>query len=114
MQDHGINPDIAEKSYENIFTSSLLRSLRRGEEYKYAIVYYDKYGRRTDVLNLGEITVPDYAEDVPFTISNNTLVAKPKGIKITIPVPTNEIDDKFDAKDIVGCQIVRRSAAEVY
>jgi hypothetical protein len=49
LKDRNINPQIAINSYNNIFTSSLLRSLRRGEDYQYGIVYYDKYGRRSNV-----------------------------------------------------------------
>lgn len=110
LEERGINSDLARSSYDNMFTSSLLRSLRRGEEYKYAIVYYDKYGRRTDVLPLDTVSVPDYKNDVPFELGS-TLTAKPIGVKFDIPTP---IADNLDPNDIVGCQIVRRSAADVY
>ena len=73
LEEHGVNPSLADKSYEDIFTSSLLRSLRRGETYKYAIVYYDKYGRRTDVLNLGDIEVPEYKDNTPFVLRQTYL-----------------------------------------
>jgi hypothetical protein len=49
FKDRNINPNEAKDTYNNIFTSSLLRSLRRGETYKYGTVFYDKYGRRSDV-----------------------------------------------------------------
>jgi hypothetical protein len=52
FEERNINPSLPKNTYNNIFTSSLLRSLRRGESYKYGIVYYDKYGRRTNVLKL--------------------------------------------------------------
>jgi len=106
---------LADKSYEDIFTSSLLRSLRRGEEYRYAIIYYDKYGRRTDVLDLGKKTVKEYVENVPFEIKNGKLVAKPVGAKITIPVPVSiGTDSTLKREDIIGCQIVRRNSSDVY
>jgi len=57
FEDRDINPNLATSTYNNIFTSSLLRSLRRGETYKYGIVYYDSHGRRSDVHNLGTIDV---------------------------------------------------------
>ena len=38
--------------YDEIFTSSLLRSLRRDEDYRYGIVYYDIYGRHSSVYTL--------------------------------------------------------------
>ena len=105
-----MNPSLADKSDEDIFTSSLLRSLRRGETYKYAIVYYDKYGRRTDVLNLGDIEVPEYKDNTPFAIDGNKLVAKPIGVKIDIPTPSG-IDD---LSSIIGCQRVRRNSSDIY
>ena len=45
-------------NYNDIFTSSLLRSLRRDEVYRYGIVLYDKYGRRSDVLHMADVRVP--------------------------------------------------------
>ena len=115
LREHGINPSLADKSYEDIFTSSLLRSLRRGEEYRYAIVYYDKYGRRTDVLDLGKKNIQEYTQNIPFEIKDGKLIAKPIGAKITIPVPISTGDNStLKVNDIIGCQIVRRSAAEVY
>ena len=106
LQQRGINPDDVTASYTNIITSSLLRSLRRGEKYKYAIIFYDKYGRRTEVMNLGEIDTPEYEESRPFTCTDK-LVAHPIGVNIKIPQITN-------ASDIIGCQIVRRSSSDIY
>lgn len=106
LKQRGINPQDVTASYNNIITSSLLRSLRRGETYKYAIVFYDKYGRRTDVANLGEIETPDYDESRPFTCTDK-LLAHPIGVDIKIPQISN-------AEDIIGCQIVRRSSSDVY
>jgi hypothetical protein len=90
-----------------MFTSSLLRSLRRGETYKYAIVYYDKYGRRSDVQPLGKITIPEIDDNNPTFVCTDKLIANPVGVKIRIPTPNN-------ASDIIGCQIVRRSSSEIY
>ena len=106
LQQRGINPNDVTASYTNIITSSLLRSLRRGEIYKYAIIFYDKYGRRTEVMNLGEIDTPEYEESRPFTCTDK-LVAHPIGVNIKIPQITN-------ASDIIGCQIVRRSSSDIY
>lgn len=115
LRQRGINPQNVKASYKDIITSSLLRSLRRGESYKYAIVFYDKYGRRTDVLPLGDAEVPEYGDNSlaqPFTYSNNQLTAHPCGVNIKIP----QIIDKDEhlVKDIVGCQIVRRSSSDIY
>ena len=111
-----INNTLPYNTYNDIFTSSLLRSLRRGEEYKYAIVYYDKYGRRSDVISLGSKTVDEIntaiSNSVPFKIENNKLFAQPIGVKINIPTPKDSNGDPIP--DIIGCQIVRRSSSEIY
>lgn len=112
----GINNTLPYNTYNDIFTSSLLRSLRRGEEYKYAIVYYDKYGRRSDVLSLGSKQVDEIdintPNSVPFKIENDKLFAQPIGVKINVPTPKDS--DGNPIPDIIGCQIVRRSSSEVY
>jgi len=100
-----INNTLPYNTYNDIFTSSLLRSLRRGEEYKYAIVYYDKYGRRSDVISLGSKTVDEIntaiSNSVPFKIENNKLFAQPIGVKINIPTPKDSNGDPIP--DIIGC-----------
>ena len=120
LQQRGINPDKVKASYKDIITSSLLRSLRRGEEYKYAIVFYDKYGRRTDVLPLGDIHVPEYGLSglgQPFTYNHppygtSQVIAHPCGVNIKIPQIKDENNNLVEG--IVGCQIVRRSSADIY
>lgn len=109
---HGVNPNNIVSSYNDMFTSSMLRSLRRGEQYKYAIVYYDKYGRRTDVKEIGIANVEEIQQSKPFTIKNGKLIAHPIGVKITIPQPVDK--NGQIAQDIIGCQIVRRSSSELY
>lgn len=109
INQRGVNPSLADASYNNIITSSLLRSLRRGETYRYGVVFYDKYGRRSDVINIGDVVTPTVNQNVPFEVSNNRAIARPIGVKIKVPQPVGS-----DAKNIVGCQIVRRSSSEVY
>jgi hypothetical protein len=76
-------------TYNDNITSSLLRSLRRGgETYKYGIVFYDEFGRRTDVQSIGDYVTPEYTEDngMPFTLTEDgKLIANPLGVKINIP-----------------------------
>lgn len=123
LKQRGINPgnssdgwNVAD-NYNNIFTSSLLRSLRREENYKYAIIFYDKYGRRSDVQPIqsgdGTIYIPGVAEsrDI-FEYSDSTVKARPVGLKIDIPSITG--DEDFDLSTIIGCQIVRRSSSDIY
>ena len=94
MEDRNINSTLAKNSYNDIFTSSLLRSLRRGETYKYGIVYYDSLGRRSDVLSLGDIETETIIPNTPssffesvFDSTENkvTTNAIPIGVKITLP-----------------------------
>lgn len=107
LQDRNVNTDVIKNSYNNIFTSSLLRSLRRGEEYVYGIVYYDKYGRHTNVHEMTGVSIPEISTQEPsFQIENQKLVANVYGVKITLPQP--------DMDNIIGCQIVRRSSKPIY
>lgn len=109
LQERGINPNIVKASYNDMITSSLLRSLRRGEKYKYGLVFYDDKGRRTDVISLDEIKVSDYNTSRPFEFVGGNLVARPIGVTIPIPTLTGT-----DSGNIVGCQVIRRSSSEIY
>lgn len=113
LQERDINPDIVKSSYNDIFTSSLLRSLRRGETYKYAIVFYDDKGRRTDVINLCDVEMFDYRQSKPFQLVNyqgrKRLVAVPCGVKLKIPKLKN-----LNGANIIGCQVIRRSSSDIY
>lgn len=113
FENRGINSNLPKSTYNNLFASSLLRSLRRGEEYKYGIVYYDDKGRRSDVIPIGNVKVGKIGVDInPFTIEGGKLIANPIGVKITLPQPKNKYGNIYP--NIVGCQIVRRSSSEIY
>lgn len=45
--------------WENPFTNYAIKSLQRGEIYRYGIVLYDKYGYASDVQFVADIRVPD-------------------------------------------------------
>lgn len=107
--ERGVNSEIVKASYNDMITSSLLRSLRRGEKYKYALVFYDNKGRRTDVISLDEISITKYEMSRPFEYSNGKLLAHPIGVKIQLPTLIGE-----GVSDIIGCQVIRRSSSEVY
>ena len=110
LDERMVNKDAVQATYNNIFTSSLLRSLRRGERYKYGIVYYDKYGRRSDVQNLGAIDIPEISDDATFYVdTDGKLIARPLGVQITLPQIIGA-----NPEDIIGCQVVRRSSSNVY
>ena len=110
ITDRGINPQIVRNTYNDIFTSSLFRSLRRGETYDYGIVYYDKYGRRSDVIQIGTVDTSNANENILWN-DNGDLYAMPIGIKIQLPQP--KVGGVL-IEDIIGCQIVRRSSKNIY
>ena len=91
-------------TYNNLFASSLLRSLRRGETYQYGVVYYNKYGARSDAfkiengLNVDDLITTKYV--------NGTLYAYPIGARFNITIP--------EGKDIIGYQIVRCQKTSEY
>lgn len=118
--DRSVNSSIIKNSYNDIFTSSLLRSLRRGEDYVYGIVYYDKYGRHSNVHEITSgvsvpkinISSPGSGMTIPIAqIDNQKLVANIYGVNITLPQP---IVKGIKAEGIIGCQIVRRSSKSIY
>lgn len=112
IKSRNINPNIVKNTYDDIFTSSLVRSLRRGETYKYGIVFYDKYGRRSDVQPLGDVNVQNIKDNNSFTVDSDGKVnARPIGIKIQLPTP--KINGKVEDY-LIGCQIVRRSSKDIY
>jgi len=120
LKDRNVNPDIVTSSYNDVFTSSLLRSLRRGESYEYGIVYYNKYGAHSNVLPITEnsVVVPEiYDSGAQLTkIQDSKLYAVPYGVKITLPQPqTKDENGNYTyVSDIIGCQIVRRSSKDIY
>lgn len=61
FQQHGILAD-QNISYDDMFTSSMLRSLRRDEVYRYGIVLYDKSGKKSDVYWIADIRTPSNSE----------------------------------------------------
>lgn len=61
LEQHGIKTN-CNLSYSDLFTSSMFRSLRRDETYRYGIVLYDNNGRRSDVQWIGDIRTPSESE----------------------------------------------------
>lgn len=103
FKQNGIECDIS-LEYDNIFTSSLLRSLRRGEVYRYGIVFYDEHGNRSDTLWIADIRTPDI-NIYPITkIKDGKLYARPIGIEFKVTKPTKE---QTGGRNIVAYQIVR-------
>ncbi len=117
LADRNINVDSVKCNYDDMFTSSLLRSLRQGEEYKYGIVYYDSFGRRSDVIPVGEVTVdlgPTTTKETDQQSGDVSVVtANVYGVCIKLPQPKYKVSRKL-VENIVGCQIVRRSSKSMY
>ena len=97
-------------SYEDMFGSSLLRSLRRDEYYRYGVVYYDKYGARSEVYR---ITTGEGENKTDLYVPNNdlwyedgdTIMAKNAAAKFKIHKPS---------EDVIGFQIVRCAKTDEY
>lgn len=90
-------------SYDSIITSSMFRSLKRDEVYRYGIVFYDEHGRRSQTKWIADIRVPDFIETTKIT--EGCLFAAPIGI---------QFDVKSMPKGAVSYQIVRCSKEDQY
>lgn len=58
--------------YDDIFTSSIFRTLKRDEVYRYGIVLYDKSGRRSDVQWIADVKTPSEKEFSSTTTSSTS------------------------------------------
>ena len=61
---------VCNEGYNNIFISSLFRTLMPGETYRYGIVFYTKEGKRSNVHWIADIKAPDILEDIYTTNSD--------------------------------------------
>ena len=87
-------------TYMNPYVSYCLKSLRRGETYRYGIIFYDKYNNATAVKHLCDITVPGCDKIPAFKYEDDTLYVCPIGIRFkNINIPQNS--------NIVSYEIVR-------
>jgi len=95
-------------TYTNPYVSYALKSLRRGETYRYGIILYDKYGNASAVKHIGDIKAPDFNEIPPFSnfesanisAENSSLHVFPLGIRF-------HVDTSDLPQDIVSYEIVR-------
>lgn len=71
--DHNIFAE-SKLEYNDIFTSSTFRSLRRDEVYRYGIVLYDKHGTRSDVQWIADIRTPSEDEFPSIKLDQSTVV----------------------------------------
>lgn len=87
------------QTYANAYAQYALKSLRRGEKYRYGIILYDKDGNASAVKYIGDITTKSWSESTPFDIQNGNLVVHPMGIRFTV----NNLPDTVSKYEIVRC-----------
>lgn len=93
--------------HNNAITSSCIRSLKRGEVYRYGIILYKNDGTRSDVVWIGDIRIP--GPDIVELNKNYT--TKQIGIEFTL----NEAFKKFATdNNICGYEIVRCQRTNEY
>ena len=88
-----------DEMYHDIFSSSILRSLKRGETYRYGIVLYSADGNRSNVYHIGDIKVPRMRE---FPIYDQIWIYS-IGLEFKVTLDP-QIIKKYN---IVGYEIVR-------
>ena len=93
--------------YNDMFSSSLLRSLKRDEVYRYGVVFFNKYGSRTNVQWIADVRTPSIAEFNPLDTNGNP---QPIGIYFTIKNYSTFINDN----NFVGYEIVRCDKNDSY
>lgn len=95
-------------SYNSIIGSSLLRSLRRDEIYKYGVVYYDDHGARSNVIEI-------VADSETTGTSNITSIDPDTGQLDATPIGIQcHINTNISGHNIVGYQIVRCEKTDNY
>ena len=100
-------PEPDKVSHNNAITSSCIKSLKRGEVYRYGIILYKNDGTRSDVVWIGDIRIP--GPDIVELNKNYT--TKQIGIEFTL----NEAFNDFATKnDICGYEIVRCQRTDEY
>lgn len=93
-------------THNNAITSSCIKSLKRGEVYRYGIVLYKNDGTRSDVIWIGDIRIPH-----PGIIKLNELGTIQIGIEFTL----NETFKEFAKQNhICGYEIVRCQRTNEY
>ena len=93
--------------HNNATTSSCIRSLKRGEVYRYGIILYKNDGTRSDVVWIGDIRIP--GPDIVELNENYT--TKQIGIEFTL----NEAFKEFaNTNRICGYEIVRCQRTDEY
>lgn len=107
-KDQGINvPNPGMIDCNNIYTSSLSRSLKRDEVYRYGIVLFDKHGSRSNVQWIADIRTPN----INICPLMDKLCANTIGVEFTL---SSEFKQNLIEKGIVSYEIVRCEKSDEY
>ncbi len=109
-KDQGIDVHMSEFekiNRDNIYISSLSRSLKRDEVYRYGIVLFDKYGSRSNVQWIADIRTPNINICPLMDGSYANII----GIEFTL---SSEFKQKLIEKGIVSYEIVRCEKSDEY
>lgn len=91
-------------TYQNPIVASSLLSLRRGETYRYGIIFTDKKGVSSSVKWIADITVPDIYIDGFQTFINGIRYRELSVMPIGIEFKIHDIDnDSIYSYEIVRC-----------
>ena len=90
--------NLAEDGY--IYTLKQVPSLRRGELYRFGVIFYDESGNKSSVKHIADIEIPwdDASVSNLFGKTNNKFTGKSIGIEFTLTNPTG-----IGAWEIVRC-----------
>lgn len=102
-----------EKNYNDMFTSSLLRSLRRGETYRYGIIFYNKYGQKTHTRWVKDVVVDELTDTKVQLFDRDDYLywANSLGVEVVIP---ETLVNELVKNDVVGYEIVRCQKTNEY
>lgn len=98
----------ANPTHDDAVTSSCIKSLKRGEVYRYGIILYKEDGTRSDVIWIGDIRIPG-PDIIPLTNGENGTYQ----IGIEFVEETNFFDFA-DKNHICGYEIVRCQRTNEY
>lgn len=85
-------------TYANAYVTYSLKSLRRGETYRYGIMLYDKNGYPYAVKHIADIPVPTAKQSPFFELKDGKLHVYPMGIMFDVNLPPG-----IDRYEIVRC-----------
>lgn len=108
IKTHGFDTNVAD-NYSDIFTSSIFRSLKFGEVYRYGVVFYNKHGKRTNVQWIADVRTPYECELELPNVQDNVYA-----LGVEFSFDKTKMQEFVDEFDIVGYEIVRCDKPDEY